>query len=573
MTFENPLTIGFNGVSGLSPSTFTIGRYDLTPSNDFYQARAEYARSFPELYKSRLTAVVSASTSQQNDALLPPTPYSLAGGTSPSTGTSLNNNWNTPAALSRSSAEAKINALLVDLGWAARPVDPLNLTAKVRYYQTKDETNYLSCNPQTGELGRILNDGSAGLLAGPSLVNGNNPPGTPTTAYNGTGCNLAAVQALNLVPNAGNTPIASVPYDYTQTNYTLTGDYQLGKASSIVVTLGREDYDRSNRERQYTWENTFRIDYANRGFENGTLRASYTYGQRRGSAYISDPIQDYTSYILGPLPTANGTDGRLWLRTISSFRMYDLADRNNNVVNASFNMALLNDLDGGISAQWKDSGYPNSNYGRTDHEQRGSINLELNYQPSPAFNAYGYYSWQTGKMSQAGIQNNICTLGTPGVTADNFQSVCGAAGGPLFPLDRAWTVNSNDTNNVVGLGLRYDFDKALLDLSYTYSNGRSKISYDYGAGLALSDADVALAGSGMPDMTFIQNVLQASLLVPINKTVAMRFYYRFDEARISDWHYDGVAQNPVPTAGTVVLDSGPQNYRVNAFGVFVRVTL
>src|SRR6185436_10973851 len=103
----------------------------------------------------------------------------------------------------------------------------------------------------------------------------------------------------------------------------------------------------------------FRLEYANRGWESATLRASYTYGKRRGSEYISDPSQNFTSYSLGPLPTGTGSDGRLWIRTISSFRKFDLADRDNNLLNASFNMALQNDLDGSISGQWKDSSYPN----------------------------------------------------------------------------------------------------------------------------------------------------------------------------------------------------------------------
>jgi len=84
--------------------------------------------------------------------------------------------------------------------------------------------------------------------------------------------------------------------------------------------------------------------------------------------------------------------------------------------------------------------------------------------------------------------------------------------------------------------------------------------------------DCALS-NGLSDITFRQNILEASLLVPINKTFAARFYYRYDTAKIRDWHYDGVAENPVPANGTVFLDSGPQDYRANVFGVFLRVTL
>jgi hypothetical protein len=70
-----------------------------------------------------------------------------------------------------------------------------------------------------------------------------------------------------------------------------------------------------------------------------------------------------------------------------------------------------------------------------------------------------------------------------------------------------------------------------------------------------------------------QNTLEASLLVPINKMVSTRFYYRYEDGKVRDWHYDGVAANPVPANGAVYLDAGPQDYRVNVFGLFLRLNL
>ena len=226
-----------------------------------------------------------------------------------------------------------------------------------------------------------------------------------------------------------------------------------------------------------------------------------------------------------------------------------------------------------MSGTWRDSDYPNSGYGRIDHARYGSISLEANYQPSAELNIYGFYTYQSGTMRQSGIQMNSCVIGTAGVTASNFESFCAAAGGPLYPVENAWNVNADDTNQVAGLGARYDFGKALFDLNYTYSNGKTKITYDYGPGIVLTPTQAALAGNGWSDLTFKQNILEASLLVPINKTFAARFYYRFEDGSINDWHYDGVRTNPVPGNGAVYLDSGPESYRVNVYGVFVRLTL
>ena len=79
MTFQNPLTVTVAGPAGLTSGLFTAGRYDLVPDNDFFQARGEYARSFPELYKSRFTAVVTLSSSRQNDRLIEPSLFPLTG--------------------------------------------------------------------------------------------------------------------------------------------------------------------------------------------------------------------------------------------------------------------------------------------------------------------------------------------------------------------------------------------------------------------------------------------------------------------------------------------------------------
>ena len=74
----------------------------------------------------------------------------------------------------------------------------------------------------------------------------------------------------------------------------------------------------------------------------------------------------------------------------------------------------------------------------------------------------------------------------------------------------------------------------------------------------------------MPDSVFIQSIVDAGVLVPITKALALRFYYRYENGRISDWHYDGVKQNPVPSSLAVYLDYGPQSYSASIAGVFVR---
>ncbi|OGI48915.1 MAG: hypothetical protein A2151_06245 [Candidatus Muproteobacteria bacterium RBG_16_65_34] len=601
MTFDNPLFITTNTIAGVPATTFTQGRYDLYPDNDYYNAKGEYARALPDFYSGRFTAVASLSRLRQNDNLIPPSMYPLTGGTI--NGVSTADNWNTTAALSKSSADAEINIRLLDLGLALNPTDALNVKGKVRYYETKNSTEYWACNPLTGQWGRLLNDGSGGNFPIPNATAGNNPVGTLNTAYNAAGCNLAATQALGLVPSAGNGGIRNIPFDYKQFNYTLGADYRVSTASSLNATFEREEYEREYRERDKTWEDKLKLGYTNRGIEDGTVRASYERTNRRGSEYHPDPYDPFFSTSLGPLPTATGTNVASWIHIMDSFRKFDLADRDQNILNARFNYMVATDLDVGVALQYKDARYPDSAYGRNDRQKQNSLSLDLNYQPSAEVAVYGFYSYQASRMHQTGLQANACVIGTTynflsngavqttaltaaqiaagitivsttTVTAADFLAVCGAASdtSPLYPTSRTWDVTSEDRNDTLGMGLRYDFGKAKLDLNYTYSTSRTQISYGYNAAaLGLTAAQEALIGSGMPDLEFKQQILDASLLVPISKAAATRLFYRYEKGTIRDWHYDGVAQNPVPATNAVYLDAGPQDYKASVVGLFLQV--
>jgi predicted porin len=220
---------------------------------------------------------------------------------------------------------------------------------------------------------------------------------------------------------------------------------------------------------------------------------------------------------------------------------------------------------------------------------------------------YGFYTYQTGTMDQKGVHPNSCILGntyyfysngqvltavtggappatppgtvlvaTQDVTAGNWSNVCAAASptSPLFPESRAWEVISKDRNDVVGAGVKYDFGLAKLDANFTRALGRTQISYSYNpAALGMSATQAALAGNGLSDLTFAQSILNASLVIPYSRHVALNFLGRFESGKIRDWHYDGVAANPMPANNAVYLDAGPQDYRARMVGVLIRATI
>lgn len=604
LTFDNPLFITTNTIAGISPTTFTQGQIDLYPDNNAYNLRAEIAHKIPRFLKSRFTGVLALGRSRQDDALIPWAIDPLAGGTI--NGVSTTGLWNTTGALSQMSADRQIDTRLANFGILMRPSRNLSVNGKVRYYDTDNSSDFLACNPLTGQWGRLLNNGSGGSFVTPNVTAGNNPAGTLNTGYNGTRCDLAATKALGLVPSAGDVPIRSAPYEYSRMNSVVLADYRIMRSSSLEAGYEREGFRRPYREREKTWEDKVRFAYVNRGFDAGTLRVSYEHGRRRGSEHVAAPLADFYSASLGPLPLAAGTNMTTWLRNVDQLRRFDVADRDQNILSMRFNHGIGPTLDASVGLQVKDLDYPTSEYGRNEKQRLVSPSLELNWQMSTTSNAYGFYSYETGRQHQAGVQPNNCTMGnyyyffsdgtsqnnstgvtptppagttlvgTERVLESNWQSLCAtrSATSPLFTTSRTWDMSQKDRNIVGGLGFHYEFGRVMTEVGYTHSNGRTSITYDYNAAaLGVNATQVALANGGFSDLTFKQNLAEASVVVPLVKRLSLRFLYWYERTEIRDWHYDGIDQNSMPANNGAYLDFGPQNYKVNFFGVLFRYDL
>lgn len=583
LTFQEPYRIAPAAGITTTPAAgaFTQGRMDLAPSNKAYNARAEYTRSMPDFHRSYLTIVASAGKWRQDDALIPYT-------TTP--GITLANvmllpggGWDTTGSLSRQTAAMTIDTRLLDLTFSVNPSSALNLKAKTRYYETDNNTDpFLAVNPNavyldadattagaqtrgltldgvTGVWGRLLNDGS-----GQSVLLGTN------------------------ANPAGNVAIRSTPFSTRQLKFGPSADYRLNKISTANLSLDREINSRENRERDRTWEDRAKVGYVNRSLKNANLRVSYEYSQRRGSDYRGSSYDGAFSSAIFPIPTTAGTNVTSWaVRGNSGMRAIDLADRDQHVVNVRLDTMVRPNLDAGLSLQGREAEYPDTTYGITGHSLR-SANLDLNYQPSPRQNVYAFYSYQLGRLRQHSISSQggaAVTIGatTPlgVITPANAIEIGQAPGGPVFPLLNAWTVRSTDRNHLAGFGLKQEFGKGvILNLDYTYSLSRTRIGYTYNVGGAINAANAAFAGDRMPDLATDINYLDASLNIPLTPRISTRLFYRYQKEHIRDWHYrnldttpvvPGANANAVPTV--LMLDAGPDDYRVNWFGVMVQYKL
>ena len=568
LTIENPMGVWAfaipAGVTGLTNNSYQQARMDLYPDNDYYNLKGEYARELPDLWNGRFTVVTALATSQQNDNLIPFSANSVSyAGLS---------NWDTTDSLSKTSAGARINTRLVNLGLSLHPIDDLSLSGKLRYYQTINQTNFLLCNRGTPTNPTDPNYlSSVGTAYGCTGVWGRLGDDGATAATGGTA--------------TGNNYIRNIPFDYAQLNTGFDADYRLSSKSSLNGSYERETYHRDDRERAKTWEDKFKLGYVNRGIEDGTLRLSAEHDRRRGSQYNTDPYGAFYSDYIWPVegylaanPTGNIAS---WVVHMNSLlRKYDLADRDQDILNARFNYMISKDLDFGFSGQLKNIDYPTSSYGR-DKQNLNSLNFDLTWQPTSRTSLSGFYSWQKGKFKQNGDPDNggaaTCVIGNNGVTslADAETMCADPTYNIMYNSANSWAQTSHDSNNTFGLGLRQQISDMILDVNYAFALGRTKIDYVNNAAYA-SAAQAALAGNGWDTLKTQQQTLELSLTKPISKKVLLRFLYRYEQGTINDWHYYGLSNSaavPVGTSAATVEDGGPLNYHANFFGVLLNVRL
>ena len=70
---------------------------------------------------------------------------------------------------------------------------------------------------------------------------------------------------------------------------------------------------------------------------------------------MSTPLAEFYSISLGPVPTAATTNIATWFRNVEQFRRFDVADRNQHVLNARFNYGIGPAVDASVGVQVRET--------------------------------------------------------------------------------------------------------------------------------------------------------------------------------------------------------------------------
>ena len=502
LTWDNPLAVG-------DPAVMKRSRIDLYPDNDFHNLKLDLSASLP--MRGQLSGGVSWARSSQDDELVAPTVNSGMLG-------SLDlSQWNVPGALSQRTAGARIDTRLTHVSGSFSPIGDLSLRAKWRRFEEDNKTRYTAFNPLTGQSGYLGLDGGG----------------------------------FNIVPdNIFRTQVGAVPFSCDKTERGLEADYQLLRRTNVSLGYETEDNDCRHRERQGTAEHRYRLALNNRDLAWATIRLSYEHAKRTGDDYSFDP----NSSAYAPSAFLNTP------ATLAQLRKYDLADREQHIVNARVNFAVAADMDLALSGKYQDNGY-GSAYGRLQ-ERIHAFNVEWNWQPRPSLSARAHYGFERVRNAMALINDDPA-----GYTTGNPD-----AGGPVYPLANRWEEQSRDDAHLLGLGFSYTFGAATLESGYTYTYSPYRTSYSFASSGALVGGSLAAAGAeqGMPVIKFRQQSFDSSVKYKVDKHTALRLYFRYERARFEDWHYDGLPQ----LFGTeaVFLGAGPRDYSVSLIGILLQYT-
>lgn len=484
----------------------------LYPGNQAHRIGLDLAQRLP--LGGNLNLTLAWSRQRQDEDLLPPT---INSGIMPVNGIDLAD-WNTTAALSRTSADATVDNRIARLQLTLSPLSRLRLKAHYDYLEQQTRTAYTAFNPLSGQYGYISEDG----------------------AYNAFGLGVFGAGLTT-----GRYRFRSIPFSRREQRTGVQASLRLPWRNKLDLSFDHERVDRDNRERDTTWEDRLTLAWMDPVTDWLDLRLGYEFSTRRGTDYRYNP---YEAYYTSSLP---GYTGPAQAQTLAQLRKYDLSDRDQQVWRGRTNILLGGQMDLAVSVRAERNDYL-ADYGRTA-DYSDSANAEWSIQPDDRTRAY----LSLGHLRQGGRMASINDVASAAADPN--------AGGTVYPLDAAWTERNDSRGWTLGAGFEFSRGRLTVKSDYAYIDTREDTRYGFASARAFNnDYPAADAGSRFPDLEFRRNLLQTSLKWRVDNQLAVRFLHRYERASTRDWHYDGL---DALTGRSLLLAAVPDDYSTHLLGV------
>lgn len=552
-----------------------LQQFTTPPDNEAYTLKLDYRRKL-DFWNGTFNTTLSYGKQLQNDRLQPETTATGIFGPALEQNAAYWNSYYGPnglPTLTRFNSDLHNDVSLASFGLTLNPTDKLTLNGKFRFNDFAQHNDYLACNPSlAAAYGTTCTpgNGSTAPIYGFLFEDGYGAStfGAPgTVAQNSSGAGIGG-------------KVRSFDASFRQLNTSIGADYQVDKTLALNASYEREEVNRSERERDWTYEDKYKIGLVERDLFNGTLRTSLEYDHRTGSTWKMDAYMEancanfYVNYASCQATYIDGTGTPASTSTPPANGKYDLADRNQLIFVGRYNYSFTDTLGGMITTRLKDETYPQAGalpVGRQERKDH-SLSAELNYQPTTTTGGFVDLTYQSVDQSQWSI---IPGAGASGCTEALYlvggcNAVVGTPGSiyqNVTALDQ-FRYQTNERNWLATVGVNHTFGTVRFDADYTYTDTRSPMTYLY------NDVTGAAGGSAnyaFPDMTWVRQQLNLSATVPVSKQAAAHLLYKFDKADVSDWHYTGLSGYNNELGGRYYLDAGQaQPYRAQTIGVFLQ---
>lgn len=539
-TYETPFAL-YPVVPGAVSAPLTTGQFATEPDNNYHNLQAAFTRKLPMNGELSLTA--SAGRMTQNDTLIPPIDcqgvFGIGLGGSLQLGPQnpfLYNcaNWNTTAALSRRTADMRIDTTMLDGRLVLQPTSDLSVRGSLKFNREDYRNAYLAYNPLTGQYGYVSENGAQG-----SIVPGESGIFDPVTAASSI------------------TRVRSLPLDMQTIEGTLGADWKLGAHDTLGTTYTYTRYEPAHRERQQVDANSIKLTWVDRALDWLTFRANATWLKQNGDRYNYDPY-DFT-YSIG-LPGFVAPPGGVPAHTVDALRKYDLASRDENKVDLMATLIPRDDMTFSASLRSDFNRYA-AVLGRQRYDTLG-LTLQWEWQPSATTNASLYYGYDRSRLRLANVNEINDTGSDP------------TLGGSTYSNAGRWGADDRQRDHNAGATLDHAFGRVRLDANwnYVYSRGTTSYSFASPAALAYFQDRTLVPGNAFAPMIYRVNALTVGLTIPIVERVSLRLFDYYERGHVSDWHYFGFSTGLVHDQ-RVYTDGGPQSYSANLIGMLVTIRL
>ena len=531
-------------------STINGGTWALEPDNDYYnlQLKASHPLKF---WNGNLSLAASRASMRQDDALQAPLdPAFCPDGAMIAASGIACSDWNTTAALSRTTARARIDTLLVDLRADFRPVPALGLYARMRRYDEDNKTRYAMYNPLTGQYGYVAENGAVVSIIPAPRFSRLFRPGDP------------AYQSVY-------TQVANIPFSYDRLEFELGGNYDLG-ASTLGVRYRVQRGKPRTREPGRVDGHRLGMDWDGKVFGDATLRVSYEVQRRTGDPYDPDPyLGAYSPSMPGYVPPAVGNPAF----TVAQMYKYDLGDLQAGKLKAILTMPVgeATTLSATLHGDRKDY---RATIGRRSFDTFGA-DAAWDWSPSPATSMSAYASYQASRLRNGNVNDNeALTYSSPDQADMQF-------GGRFYPFANFWSETDDERNVNAGAHLNHAFSSRVrFDLGYDFTYSRGVNRYDHATLAAISTVyarilDEAAVGDRFPANLYRVHDLTAKLDLALTRNVDLRFFWKYQRGRFFDWHLAGFdTPGDLVVGNRVFTELAPSSqWNAMAAGVFITLKL